>query len=304
MISSTLETRELITLDGGGVLLHGTYHKATGKAVNGASGSTKNIGVLFLNALSTPRSLIGESGVYWATSFAERGYPSFRFDLPGLGDSYGEIPNDLVKFADEGGWGTIASSKVKELVHSRGLPGVVMFGHCSGATTAIYAASRSRECKGLILMDPYFNLPRSLTPSLRPGLVLWVRSSKTGQLMRAGYDRIRELREALRKEKLPANANLNLIARVKQVVANKVPILIFKAPRPPAVGGSVLRAGEFDYFDYIVSLAERSDQFTIKEIDDTDHSFSNRAGRLAVRQHSEAWLEQYFPEANSGGVIQ
>ena len=70
MISSTLETRELVTLDGGGVLLHGTYHKVTGKAANGAAGSTKNIGVLFLNALSTPRSLIGESGVYWATSFA------------------------------------------------------------------------------------------------------------------------------------------------------------------------------------------------------------------------------------------
>jgi pimeloyl-ACP methyl ester carboxylesterase len=287
MISNSVETRELIKLSGGGVLLHGTYHKVADTA-DGATRSTKDIGVMFLNALSTPRSLVGESGVYWATSFAARGYPSFRFDLPGLGDSYGEIPNDLVKFADEGSWAPIASSKVKELVQSRGLPGVVMFGHCSGATTAIYAASQCRECKGLILLDPYFNLPRSLTPSLRPGLVLWARRSRTGALMRAGYDRIRELREALRNETLPANANLNLISRVKKVVASGLPILIFQAPRPP------LKAGDFDYLAYVMSLAVRNNQFTVKAIDETDHSFSNRAGRRAVRQHSETWLGEHF----------
>jgi pimeloyl-ACP methyl ester carboxylesterase len=287
MISSTAETRELITLGGGGVLLHGTYHKA-GDAAAGVAAPTKDVGVLFLNALSTPRSLVGESGVYWATSFAARGYPSFRFDLPGLGDSYGEIPNDLVKHADEGGWAPIASSKVKELAQSRGLPGVVMFGHCSGATTAIYAASNCRECKGLILLDPYFNLPRSLTPSLSPGLVLWARRSKTGALLRSGYDRMRQLREALHRQTLPANANHSLISRMKKVVSSGLPILIFKAPRPP------LRDGEFDYFAYVLSLAVRDNQFTVTTIEDTDHSFSNRAGRLAVRQHCETWLGEHF----------
>ncbi len=287
MMTSNVETRELITLTGGGVLLHGTYHKVS-DAASAADRPAKDIGVMFLNALSTPRSLVGESGVYWATSFAARGYPSFRFDLPGLGDSYGEVPNDLVKFADGGGWAPIASSKVKELVQNRRLPGVVMFGHCSGATTAIYAASQCRECKGLILLDPYFNLPRSLTPSLRPGLVLWARRSRTGAALRAGYDRIRRLRQTLHKETLPPNANLSLIARVKKVVSSGLPILIFTAPRPP------LRAGEFDYLDYVISLAARSDQFTVKPIEDTDHSFSNRAGRLAVRQHSETWLGKHF----------
>jgi hypothetical protein len=75
---------------------------------------------------------------------------------------------------------------------------------------------------------------------------------------------------------------------VKKVVSSGLPILIFKAPRPP------LRAGEFDYFAYVISLAARSNQFTVKTIEDTDHSFSNRAGRLAVRQHSETWLGEHF----------
>jgi hypothetical protein len=112
--------------------------------------------------------------------------------------------------------------------------------------------------------------------------------------MRAGYDRIRELREALRKEALPANANLNLISRLKQVVSSGLPILIFSAPKPPVAGGSKLRAGDFDYLAFVMSLAVRGNQFTVKTIEDTDHSFSNRAGRLAVRQHSETWLSEYF----------
>lgn len=295
MISSSAESRELITLGGGGVLLHGTHHKA----VPNALGSTRNIGVLFLNALSTPRSLMGDSGVYWANSFAAQGFPAFRFDLPGLGDSYGEIPNDLLKFTNEGGWAAIASSKVKELVDNYGLAGVVMFGHCAGASTAIYAAAGCGECKGLILMDPYFNLPRGLTPALRPGLVLWVRRSRTGAVIRAAYDWIREIRGALRKENLPANANFTLISRVKQVVSSGVPILILRAPQPAAVGSDMLQKAQFDYLGYVTSLAVDSTQFTIKAIEDTDHSFSNRVGRMAVRQHSEKWLSKYFPPAKT-----
>lgn len=296
MISSSTENRELITLGGGGVLLHGTYHKG----VPNALGSTRNIGVLFLNALSTPRSLMGDSGIYWANSFAAQGFPAFRFDLPGLGDSYGEIPNDLLKFTNEGGWAAIASSKVKELVANYGLSGVVMFGHCAGASTVIYAAAAGcGECKGLILMDPYFNLPRGLTPALRPGLVLWVRRSRTGAVIRAAYDWFREMRGALRKEKLPANANFSLISRVKQVVSRGLPILILKSPQAAVVGSNKLQTAQFDYLAYVTSLAVDSNQFTVKAIEDTDHSFSNRAGRMAVRQHSENWLSEYFPPAKT-----
>jgi hypothetical protein len=55
----------------------------------------------------------------------------------------------------------------------------------------------------------------------------------------------------------------------------------------------MLRAGDFDYLAFVLSLV-RGNQFTVKTIEDTDHSFSNRAGRMAVRQHSETWLSEYF----------
>jgi pimeloyl-ACP methyl ester carboxylesterase len=295
MINDQTGMRQLTTLDGEGVLLHGTYHKPRSVAADGAPVSTKTLGVMFMNALSSPRSLVGDSGGYWATCFADRGYPSFRFDLPGLGDSYGEIPNDLLRFTNEGGYASVASSKTGELVRRHRLSGVVMFGHCAGATTAIYAAANCTDCKGLVLMDPYFNLPKALTSTLPSGLVLWARRSKVGAMVRTTYDRVREFPSARHKGGLPANANFNLISRFKQVVSRGVPLLIFKAHQP-AAGGGTGEAG-FDYLAYMSSFAVRTNQFSIKTVEDTDHSFSNRAGRLAVRQHTETWLSEYFPES-------
>jgi len=303
MITNKAGMRELVSLDGNGVLLHGTYHKATGGSASGTQTSTKNLGMMFFNALSTPRSLIGDSGVFWATSFAARGYPSFRFDLPGLGDSFGELPSDLVKFANEGGYAAIAASKVEELVRSRGLSGVVIFAHCAGATTAIYAASGTKECKGLVLMDPYFNLPKGLTPKLPPELVHWARRSRVGGVLRAAYDRFREAPGRRRKDVLPANANVAFISIWKKVVSTGLPILILKAPQPADAATSALMAGTFDYLEHIRSFAVRNNQICIEMVEDTDHSFSNRAGREAVRQRTEAWLDEYFPQTNAAEAL-
>jgi pimeloyl-ACP methyl ester carboxylesterase len=48
---------------------------------------------------------------------------------------------------------------VNQLVKRFGLSGVVFFGHCAGAVSALYAGAASSDCKGLILLDPYFHVP-------------------------------------------------------------------------------------------------------------------------------------------------
>jgi pimeloyl-ACP methyl ester carboxylesterase len=293
MISDKVGSRELITLGGDGVLVRGTYHKTIGQAANLPSGNST--GVVFLSALASPRSLTADSAVFWANAFADRGYPSFRIDLPGIGDSYGETPNDLLEFVNEGGFASITALKIKELIQTFGLSGAVMFGHCAGATNAIWAASEGKECRGLVLMDPYFNLPKSLTAKISPELVHWARRSALGAVIRATYDRLREFPGALRAEDLPADANVAFVARWKKVVLSGVPILILKSPQAAALGSNKLRAGSFDYLSYITSFAVRSDQFTIKTLEETDHSFANRLGRLAVQGHTEAWLANFFP---------
>jgi pimeloyl-ACP methyl ester carboxylesterase len=294
MMSDQAGMRQLTTLDGGGVLLHGTYHKPASPDGNEAVVSATTLGIMFTNALSSPRSLVGDSGAYWATSFASSGYPSFRFDFPGLGDSYGEIPNDLLRFTNEGGYAAVASAKARELVQKYKLSGVVMFGHCAGGTTAIYGASTSTECKGLVLLDPYMTLSRGLTVTLRPGLVLWIRRSRAGAILRATYDRVHALKTILRKGDLPPNTNFDVMKRFKEIVSRGIPILILKAPETAI--SSAGKADSFDYFEYIRSFAVRSDQVSIRTIEDTDHSFSNHAGQLAVRRYTETWLSEHFPE--------
>ena len=305
MICDTLETRQLITLGADGILVRGTYHDVPRKTT-GSNIREKRIGVLFLNPLSTPRALIGDSAVYWASSFAAQGYPSLRIDLPGLGDSYGEVAKDLLTFINNGGYAAIAAAKVKEFSERFGLAGVVIYGHCAGGTTAIYAASACKECKGLIITDPYFNAANMLTPKLSPGMVDWARRTKVGEVLRAAYSRIREARRKRGNGTLPGNANVNLVTHWKQLVSSGLPILVCKSAEPAAaLGSSKLRASMFDYLEHISSFAGHSSRLSLRTIEGTNHSFADRVGRAAIREHAEAWLHKHFPgEAEEAAVLQ
>jgi pimeloyl-ACP methyl ester carboxylesterase len=296
MITAKIDTRELFELTDDRVVLRGTFHRAAGGSLGQAANADFTVGITFLNPMAAPRSLSGDAGVYWATSFASLGYPSFRFDLPGSGDSPGEIPIDFLDFINNGGYAGVTASKIKELTHRFDLSGTVIFGHCAAATTAIYVASEYKGCKGLILADPYFNAVNNLTPILPPGILGWARRSKGGEVLRAFYERLREARKRFGQGPLPGNANFGLIARWKKVLSSGMPILVFKSSE--RLGSSKLRSGAFDYLAHLTSLAMHSEQLTIKTIEDTDHSFANKSGRAAVRSSAEMWLGQHFPLAN------
>jgi pimeloyl-ACP methyl ester carboxylesterase len=294
MILDKLETRQLVTLGADGILVRGTYHDPP-RNTTGSTSADNKIGVLFLNPLSTPRTLIGDSAVDWASSFAAQGYPSLRIDMPGLGDSYGEVAKDLVTFINHGGFAAIVASKIGEFTVRFGLAGVVMYGHCAGGTTAIYAASMCNDCRGLIITDPYFNAANMLTSKLTPGMVDWARRTPAGEVLRAAYARIREARKKRGDGKLPGNANVNLVTHWKQLVSSGMPILVFKSGENAALGGSKLRAGAFDYFEHITSCAGRKGQLTLRTIEGTNHSFADRIGRTAIREHAGSWLQKHFP---------
>jgi pimeloyl-ACP methyl ester carboxylesterase len=294
MICDKLETRQLITLGADGILVRGTYHDVP-RDTTGSTSADRKIGVLFLNPLSTPRAFIGDSAVYWASSFAAQGYPSLRIDLPGLGDSYGEVAKDLVTFINNAGFAAIAAAKAKEFSERFGLAGVVIYGHCAAATTAIYAASACEECKGLIITDPYFNAANMLTPKLSPGMVEWARRTKVGEVLRAAYARLREARNKQGNGTLPGNANVNLVMHWKQLVSSGLPILVFKSGEPAALGSSKLRAGTFDYLEHITSFAGHRSRLSLHTIEGTNHSFADRLGRATIREHAESWLHKHFP---------
>lgn len=292
----TIDGRELIVMDILDTAVRGTYHKPCDSNSNASwNSATRNrIGVLFLNGMYVTRAANGDAAVYWANSLAECGYPSFRVDLPGLGDSEGDSHEDWLGFVNSGGYAPFVIASIKELVGRLDLSGMVLVGHCSGAVSALYAAVAARvDCKGLVLMDPYFHLPHAPTSGVRHKLNIWALRGRLGRALSRAFDFAKQFRLLLRGSALPANANVPLIRACKELASSGLPILVIKAPNRRATGTKV-RTGEFDYFKYVFEVAGQH-RITMKLIDGANHSFSNHRDRAVIRENIERWLTSNFP---------
>jgi pimeloyl-ACP methyl ester carboxylesterase len=288
-MNEAIETRELITLHGLGGVVRGTYHKA-----DGATSEGERTGILILNSLSPTRAAAGDSAVYWADSFAKSGYPAFRIDMPGFGDSDGNPPPELLKFINSGGYGPIASALMRELAEQFGLAGVIVVGLCAGAVSALYTAEASKDCRGLVLMDPYFHLPLPARSWLWQKLSGRISRTALGRAISSGYDRFTDLRLYLRRNPMPENANFPLLRCWKTVASTGMPILLLKAPTTKP------RGEEFDYLKYVCEHAGSNGRVVAKVVEGAGHTFSNRVGRAGVRQVTESWLKLYFPLPGCG----
>jgi pimeloyl-ACP methyl ester carboxylesterase len=203
----------------------------------------------------------------------------------------------LLDTISSGGLAAVGAYVTKQLVERFGLTGMVIFGHCAGAVSALFTGAASAECEGLILLDPYFHLPQSKRPKVREELSDWARRSRVGSFLSHSYDRARKLRLALRGNALPGNANSALLARWKQVASAGLPILLLKAPGIKAQG-AMPRVGEFDYIDYVRKLAGRKSRVSVDFVEGADHSFANQKGREAVEKLISGWLDAQFPLTN------
>lgn len=281
-MKETIETRELFVLDGSDCTMRGTYHKAHNDYFQ-AQSNRDRIGVLFLNSLSPTRAWKGDASVYWADSLAASGYPSFRLDLPGFGDSYGDPPRDLLGSLNRGSYASIISAKMRQLVTRFNLSGVIMVAHCAGTVTAVLTAAITRECRGLVLLDPYFwNLPvapKTPTHQRIAGRIV------PDSLRRSAGSIIEWV--LFFANQPPRNSNFHLLSCWKELVSTGLPTLVFNSL------ANVRKQKDFDYMSYLERSA-RKGCLDVKVIEGAYHSFSNYMGRTAVRQHIERWLNDCF----------
>lgn len=284
-----IETRELIRLDGPDGVIRGTYHKPYDERLCSYLDRAERdrIGVLFLNPWYPTRAWKGDSAVYWAESFAECGYPSFRLDLPGCGDSEGNLPSELANFINRGGYASLVATQIKEVTERYKLAGVVIMGLCAGAVSAIFAASVSLECKGLVLMDPLFNLPEAARSNRREQFATFVSQHSLSRMIRKAYHRILATCLLLRSKQLPRNSNFPLLKRWNELNSAGLPMLVLESRR--------VRGGEFDYVRYNLERSDYKSRVSVKLIEGAYHTFTDDMGRAAVRQHTEIWLKTYFP---------
>jgi len=286
-VKSVLETRQLITICPiDGIRLRATYHMPPRESVNSRPQPHKanGVGVLFLNSGFLPRSGSGDSAVQWADSLAQQGYPTFRIDLPGLGDSGGDLPVkflDLVRLINAGYHSNWLRHTIRDLSDRFNLPGIILVGPCAGATSAIYAASVSRDVKGIALLDPYFHLPQEPSEPHQESILVAV-AKTIGERSRKISNR---LRYEFHRRTLPKNANFALIRRWNQLASANLPILLFTRPQ----------SGDFNYIRYLQLRSGRHSSLVIKDVEGTDHSFLRGPGKEAVRKYIIQWLHATFP---------
>lgn len=295
-MQQTTGTRELFVLEHAGGRIRGTFHRPRGDASSfceGAGGWSRP-GILFFSGMPSTRAARGDTGVFWAESMAELGYPSFRVDLPGFGDSDGAPPADWVRFIDQGGYAAVGAEIVEQLARRFGLARVVMVGHCAGAVSAIYTAAENRRCSGLVLIDPYFYAAETERPRLRQQLSFWGDQSLLGGMARQVFGWLKWSYLKICPNAYPDNANIPLLCRWRDIASRGVPVLILRAAGPET-SIPKRRAAGFDYFEYVKGLAGRKGKVVSRSIAGANHTFSNQVGRTAVCDLAGEWLANHFP---------
>lgn len=287
-----IDGRELLVLDSNGVRIQCTYHHPAGlRSPSRLRG--ERLGVLFLNSLTMARAATGDTFVHWADSIAQRGYHAFRIDLQGLGDSEGVAGPGVHDSINAGCYASEVKLLASQLESRFRLSGVVVLGHCAGAVSAVYAALGA-NFRGLILLDPYFNLVRAEKPLMRDKIRRRALLTSFGRFAHDLRDRIRNARYRLGGVSLPTDANTQLLARWKQIASTGMPILLLRAPGFKA-RGSAPRLGEFDYIEYALQLAGSNHRVCTEFIEGANHTFSNCKGRPNVESHVGNWLSATFP---------
>jgi len=130
-----------IVLEGKAYPLIGMLHPATGY---------QETGVLMMVA-GGPQYRIGghRQLVLWAREMSSSGFPVFRFDFGGMGDSYGEYVE--FEHVEE----DINAAVDRFFKETPGLRQIVLWGECNASSAALFYAHTDPRIKGIVMLNPW-----------------------------------------------------------------------------------------------------------------------------------------------------
>ena len=311
--------RKAIQLDILGYRLFGTLHDSFPALPQ----MPQRTGVLWLSFGQQPRSWVGDLG----SSIAERldacGYPTFRFDMPGLGDSPGDIPVYLEEL-----WRDILlgiheaplHALCEELVRRYSLKGLVVGGFCGGAVTALYSVNaRSPNMLGLVMLEPEMALVRTTSPVAKsdfaPLTVDAYQESK--ELVRERLCSLASWRKFINgkadfkfwlslwyglldhgarklktfgslKKVLPEETNQRMLNSWQLARRLRIPTLVLSV-------GSPNRSKYYRAYGLEPGVADNKSRLQWVEIPNTTHAMLTGGAKDAVGKNIEHWLRDAFP---------
>lgn len=118
--------------------------------------NTRKTGILFVHSGVQGRHGNTDQYVAYAREFCRNGFPCFRFDPNGLGDSDGVIePMDMRDFYGSIQMGRYVDDTLCAIAKFKllGVEKIILFGLCGGAITALLAASMSKDIQAILLLS-------------------------------------------------------------------------------------------------------------------------------------------------------
>ena len=288
--------REILQVDVQGTTLIGTYHRPARARARMRSGQAVPA-MLLLNfgqvRRSGPRNLSAAIG----DRLASAGYPVFRFDMPGLGDTVGDLPvyrETYWRFVEDGGHVRPVCGLIAALQEEHHQGSFVLGGLCGGAVTAVYVAERNRtDVRGVVLLEPAVRhtplvraetmagseppavQPKSLYGSLDERIHGYLHSTRLRARkirpldpLRRGYRKVQQMISGFRGEHYPQMMNGPFL-RCWEKLEGQVPSLVLMAP-----------GSDRDFIKNQLFRPERRQDMEMIDVDDTNHLFiAATAGR-------------------------
>lgn len=264
----------------------------------------KRRGVLMVVA-GGPQYRVGghRQNTLWARRLAAEGYPVFRFDNRGVGDSHGEYLG--YQHLDE----DITVSVERFFAEVPEMEELVLWGECNAASAIVFYAYRDKRVKGSVLLNPwartdagearailrFYYLHRLMEPTF------WkkVLSLKFNPL--TSFKSALELVTRVRKEKQSEQktSNSGLDAAIPHDLPLPQRLLMgfqrFAGATMLVLSGRDLIAREFEELmtspEWQNSMEGKA--FSRLDLPDADHTFSSAATRGQVVDAAMQWIKQW-----------